>query len=232
MNGIKDKKIALIGRGKTGSEIARMLEGCSLEIFDQERKPNAATLRDFSAAVVLVPGKALQELIPIFLESRVNVLTGLPSETSPLPSYLDFAIKQTQARWIVAANFSLGMTIIHEAIRILKHSDLLFPSVSFQVREVHSREKSERAGQTSQQWLEWLNRDCELKTERIGNVVGIHELILKAEDEEITLRHHTHHRRHYAHGAVWALKRLFSEPALPSGLHRFEELTRRELLRK
>lgn len=231
MNDIKDKKIALIGQGKTGSEIARMLEGCSLEVFDQERKPDAATLRGFDAAVVLVPGKALQELIPIFLESKVDVITGLPSET-PLPSYLDFAVKQTRARWIVAANFSLGLTIIHEAIRILKHSDLLFPSVSFQVREVHNRDKSEGASQTSQQWMEWLNRECELKTERIGDVIGIHELILKTGDEEITLRHHTHHRRHYAHGAVWALRRLFSEPALTPGLHRFEELTRRELLSK
>lgn len=217
-------KTAVIGQGRIGREVLQLLPSETTTVLDSHSTITVETLRQFDLAIVLIPAVPFMQLLPTLLESRIPVVAGVTEVV--MPSYLDMALAEARTRWVVASSFSLGMVVIHEAIRVLKHADKLFDSLNFSVQEVHDLSKHETPTTTARIWKEWLNKPCEIISERRADTVAIHELVLNTPDESITLRHEAFNRKIYARGAVWAAKLLFSDSSLPYGLLRFEDLTR------
>ncbi len=58
---------------------------------------------------------------------------------------------------------------------------------------------------------------------RMGNVVGVHEIIVSTENETVTLRHEAHNRSLFAEGALVAARYLVGKPA---GLYTLADMFR------
>jgi len=217
-------KTAIIGQGKTGREVLQFLQSSLVEVLDSHEPILVNKLREFDVIIVLIPGLKFLELLPTLLNSRVPVVAGLTEVT--LPSYMEVALAEAKTRWVIASSFSLGMIVMHEAIRALKHADRLFDSVNFQIREIHDTSKHDTPTTTALNWRSWLNKPCEISSERENGEVGTHQLVIKTPDEEILLSHKALNRKIFARGAVWAAHRLVEDKNLPYGLIRFEDLTR------
>ncbi len=63
--------------------------------------------------------------------------------------------------------------------------------------------------------------DIGISSVRIGNVVGIHEVIIGTKNQTITLKHEAHSRALFAEGAVAAARFLVGKPA---GLYNMQDL--------
>ncbi len=113
-------------------------------------------------------------------------------------------------------------------INTLTKAKNLFSNYSFHIHEVHHTKKLDAPSGTALTWRDWVGENFDISSERTGDVIGDHTLTLKTDNELITLRHEALDRKIFAEGALWACEKVAS---LPSGLHNFQELTLKELLK-
>ena len=85
---------------------------------------------------------------------------------------------------------------------------------------------------TAISWNEWVDSAAsDITHERIGDVVGDHEMILNTAYEKISIRHQALDRKIFAKGALWAANYLLNVGTEP-GLHLFEEITEKMMNNK
>jgi len=221
-------KFAIIGKGKTGSHVIKLLESknADFEVFDSENLATTSKLKDFDVAICFVNGPIFLELMPTLLEVKIPVITGATGfEWS---KDLRKSVKDAGATWIKASNFSIGMNLIHKMIsETLSKASQLFDEYNFSIHEVHHTKKLDAPSGTAIKWQEWTKEDIKISSERTGDVVGDHTITLKSGNEKITLRHEALDRSIFASGALKAVEFL---EGLESGLYDFEELTLKKLL--
>ena len=102
----------------------------------------------------------------------------------------------------------------------------LFPNAKLNIHEIHHTKKLDGPSGTALSWREWLGNKADINVtfERIGDVVGDHQLTIDAPNEKITLRHEAKNRAIFAEGAIWAAKYLDNNDLSP-GVHYFEDIT-------
>src|SRR5690606_247003 len=166
--------------------------------------------------------EAFVGFIPMLVESEKPVVTG--STGFNWPTDLKF-----KAPWIHATNFSLGMNIAKQMIKIAGLATKLFSQTEFSIHEVHHTKKLDAPSGTALSWREWLNHDCDITSERTGDVIGIHELTVSMPNEEIFMRHNAKDRGIFAAGALWASRYVLSKKDLQPGLYQFSDLVQKEL---
>ena len=67
-------KIALLGKGKTGSKILEL--NSEVTAFDRSNIPTFEKLINFDVIISFLPGEVFSELIPVLLETKKPVVTG------------------------------------------------------------------------------------------------------------------------------------------------------------
>jgi len=222
-------KIAIIGSGKTGSELIKQLPKDQISaIYNTSNPPTPEKLKQADAAIIFVPGSSVEKLLPIILESRIPAIWGSTGFT--WPDHLDALLKKQQTKWIVASNFSLGMNLIRHCLKKLADGKNFLPSPHYHIHEIHHIHKKDKPSGTALTWKNWLGIDCDITSERKDDINGIHELTLKTDFETITLKHEAHSRALFAQGALWATDYLLNHPVLENGLYPFEEIVEKELL--
>lgn len=127
-----------------------------------------------------------------------------------------------------SANFSLGMALLE---RLLRAALAVFPSAEAEILEAHHSRKLDAPSGTALALAEAV-RDCcpdrffrigrqggvrdpreiGIHSLRIGNLTGIHEILLDTGQESLTLRHEAHDRSAYAAGALAAAEFLSLQP--------------------
>jgi 4-hydroxy-tetrahydrodipicolinate reductase len=221
-------KIALLGKGKTGARVLELMQELKIPhvVFDSKNQPTQETLKECDIVISFLSGEVFSEYITLLLESKLPVVTG--STGMNWPAGFDQKLKNQNTTWIYATNFSLGMNIVHQMILILKEANKILPDFSFSMHEVHHTKKLDSPSGTALSWKNWLAQDCDITSERTGDVVGIHELKLKTASEEITLKHEALDRKIFAEGALFAAKKI---KTLPAGLHLFQDIVQAELLK-
>lgn len=218
-------KIALLGKGKTGSEVIKLDQ--SVTIFDSTNAPTLSKLKGHDVIISFLPGPVFKEYIPLLLESKIPVVTG--STGFEWPTNLDDNLKEAGLKWIKAHNFSLGMNIVKKMIETLSKATELFEKHSFKIHEIHHTKKQDAPSGTAISFENWLGHKTQITSERVGDVVGIHELKFESEDEIITIKHDAKDRSIFARGAIWAAKILVNDKDVPFGLLSFNDVVQKKL---
>ena len=224
-------KIAVLGKGKTGSEVIELLKlqkpVVPMTIFDSQNVPTLQKLKGHDVIISFLPGEAFTNLIPTLVDSKIPVVCG--STGFEWPRTLNFKLKDQRIRWIYSSNFSLGMNLVQQMIFTLNRAQKVFSEYSFNIHEVHHTKKLDAPSGTALSWKKWLNLPCEITHERSGDVIGFHELTLNTPFETIKLSHDAKSRKIFAEGAIYAAKKLASDPTIPYGLNSFQEIISQEL---
>lgn len=214
--------IAVIGTGKTGGEVLRLVDGQRVVgPFDSGNPPTAAALEPADAAVIFVPGGAVDDIFDAVLESAVPAAWGTTGYD--WPDDLDRRLRERGVKWLKASNFSLGMNVVRRCLRVLSEGSEVLDRPSFSIHEVHHTDKEDAPSGTALSWREWLGREAEITSERKGDVKGIHRLEIQTKRESIWLKHQARERSVFAEGALWAAGLLASDRTEP-GFHDFSEL--------
>lgn len=215
-------KIAVIGTGKTGGKVVELLGEELSEAFDAHNPPTVEKLKQADAVIIFVPGDAVPDIIDDVIESGIPAAWGSTGYT--WPDDLEERVKSKSAKWIMASNFSLGMNIIRKSIEAISAGSKILKDPEFHIHEVHHVHKKDAPSGTALSWKEWLDKEAEVTSAREGDVKGIHELTLKTDTEEITLRHKALDRALFAEGAIWAAKQLVNHSKMEAGIRTFGQL--------
>lgn len=130
----------------------------------------------------------------------------------------------------LSANMSLGVALL---VELAKKTAAAFPEAEIEIVETHHDRKLDAPSGTALLIAEALRkvrgqvpfvfgrRGQEKRTKeeigihslRMGNVVGIHEVMVATETQTITLKHEAHSRALFAEGAIAAAEFLVGKPA-------------------
>lgn len=218
-------KLALIGKGKTGGKVLELNSlGVEITIFDRTNHPTFEKLSECDVILSFLPGDAFAELIPTLLETKKPVVTGSTGFT--WPANFEQTLKEKKLTWIYATNFSLGVVVLKQLIERLNKVSHLFSEKSLSIHEVHHTKKIDAPSGTALSMKEWLKGECEVTSDRTGDVVGLHTLTLETPSEIIRLEHEAKNRTLFAEGAVWATKMITK---IEPGLHSFQKVVENHL---
>lgn len=207
-------KLAVIGTGKTGGKVTELLSKDQIaDTFDVDYKPTADKLKKADAAIIFVPGSAVDDVFNEVLESGIPAVWG--STGYEWPENLDATLKEAGVKWLKASNFSLGMNIIRRAIKVISEGSEMLDSPEYHIHEVHHVHKKDAPSGTALSWKEWLGKEAEITSERKGDIKGIHELTVKTAAESIFLKHQAHDRAVFAQGAIWAAEQIVKDEIAP-----------------
>lgn len=215
-------KFAVIGAGKTGSKVVDLLDDKQIVgPFDEFNKPTPQKLKQADAAILFVPGNAVEELTGPLMESGIPAAWGTTGYK--WPDNLDEQLKNKGIKWLQASNFSLGMSIVRRCLKVIGQSSSVLTDPSFHIHEIHHIHKQDAPSGTALSWQEWLGRDAEITSERKGDIKGIHQLEVRTDTEFIRLEHRAHDRKIFAQGAIWAAEQL-AKPDIEAGFHDFSAI--------
>jgi 4-hydroxy-tetrahydrodipicolinate reductase len=218
-------KLALLGHGKTGSKVQELWKD-QIELFDRTNVATFEKLMKCDVIISFLPGDAFEAMIPLLLETKKPVVTGSTGFKWPT----DFAktLEEKKVSWIHATNFSLGVVVIKQMIEKLNNMTHLFSEKHLSIHEVHHTKKVDAPSGTAISMGQWLELPCDITSERMGDVVGLHTLTLETPSEIIRLEHEAKNRALFAEGAIWAANYL-TQYKLEPGLHTFQKVVEAHL---
>ena len=217
-------KIALLGKGKTGSKV---LENKAHQViaFDSKNPPTFEKLETFDAIISFLPGDVFKSYIPLLVETKLPVITG--STGFEWPAHLHQTLVEKKISWIYASNFSLGVAIVKQMLTKLSLAKGHFPVHQTSIHEVHHTNKKDSPSGTALSMQSWVAETCQISSERVGDVIGFHELVFDTGSEKIKLSHEALDRKLFADGAIWAAEYL-KQNKIP-GLNSFQDILERTL---
>ena len=193
-------------------------------------KGTADCLIDFSHHSATVPllDWAVKNGVPVLLATTGQTedeLVAVKAASEKIPVFF-------------SANMSLGVAVLCSLVRRAAEA---FPDADIEIVETHHNRKLDAPsgtalalagaiksvredanlvlGRSGRQKRE--KRDVGISSVRLGNVVGIHEVMISTGSETLTLKHEAHSRAVFADGAVLAAEFLSGKPA---GLYTMEDL--------
>ncbi|MDZ7755326.1 dihydrodipicolinate reductase C-terminal domain-containing protein [Rhodohalobacter sp.] len=214
-------KVSVIGTGKTGSEVAELL-GKQAVCFDSKSNITADKLKETDIAIIFVPGEAAEEVSKVVLESGIPAVWGTTGYS--WPEKLPDQVKEANARWVIGANFSLGMNLIRKALNILGKGGEFLKDPEYHIHEVHHVHKKDAPSGTALSWKKWLGRNASISSDRQGDVKGVHNLHLQTDNESIYLKHEAHSRKLFAEGAIWTAEYLLENSQIEPGVYPFSSI--------
>ena len=130
----------------------------------------------------------------------------------------------------LSANMSVGVALL---VELAKKTAAAFPDGEIEIVESHHDRKLDAPSGTAlliaqalrqvRQKAEFVfgrhgqkqrtNEEIGIHSLRMGNVVGIHEVIVATENQTVTLKHEAHSRALFAEGAIAAARFLMGKPA-------------------
>ena len=216
-------KIAVIGTGKTGGEVIKLISPDQLcGAYNTTNPVSIDKLADADVAIIFVSGTAVPKLMSIVMAAGIPAVWG--STGAVWPKDLDEQLQTSGNKWVIAANFSLGMNLVRQCIKILALGNDIMPESQYSIYETHHVHKKDTPSGTALAMKDWLGLDCEIHSERKGEVTGIHKLVLQTGSETITLEHEAHDRAVFAQGAIWAAHYLVEHTNIEPGLYDFNDL--------
>ena len=212
-------KVAVIGRGKTGSAVIECLGKDAIhDVYHSQNPVTIDGLKGADVAIVFVPGAHFKSAFRVLETADIPVVSGVSGFTWP---------EGWQARltkpWIRSLNFSLAMYFIRHCLGTLGKITRVLPEAQFALSETHHVKKLDAPSGTALYWRDWLGHDGEIVAKREGDVKGFHELMVELPFETITLNHKAKDRQLFAQGAIWAARYL-CEHNLPPKAYDFYQI--------
>jgi 4-hydroxy-tetrahydrodipicolinate reductase len=221
-------KVALIGYGKMGNEIEKILIAQHAEIVlkitrDSAHELTIENLRKADVAIEFTrPDAAIENIYKCF-EAGVPVVVGTTAWLKQLPE-VSARCAAEQGGLFYAPNFSIGVNIFFEANRRLAQLMHSQPQYKVRMEEIHHTEKldapSGTAIKTAEVILEeigglkgWhlkgiqpIESSLEIDAIREPHVPGTHSTRFESEVDFIEIKHEAKSRRGFAEGAVAAAR--------------------------
>ena len=169
-------------------------------------------------------------------------LRGLPvmiGTTGQTPAELD-RIAQAAKRIPVfrSGNMSLGIALL---VRLARETAKTFPDAEVEIVEIHHDQKIDVPSGTALMLADAIKsvrpeatynigrpengkrtgEEIGIHAIRLGNVVGVHEIMISTGTQTITLKHEAHDRMLFAEGGMTAAEYLVTQPA---GLYNMETM--------
>lgn len=218
-------KAAIIGYGKMGREIERILLDRGHTVGLIVDRDNAAELdnehlADIDVALEFSTPATAYDNIKTCIAARTPVVSGTTGWTDKLGE-LQQMCRQSGGALFYASNFSLGVNIMFRLNRRLAELMRGHDEYDVRIEETHHTEKKDSPSGTAITLAEdiiarsdmkkgWINSPTdeqsllEIDSFREGKVPGIHTVTYSSQDDVLQLRHSITNRRTLAMGAVIA----------------------------
>lgn len=214
----------VLGRGKTGSLVAKFASGRHhhVRILGAGENAGASALTpdflqtidvviDFTSPTAVVPN------IHACLRAKKSMVVGTTGWQDQLDS-IRSAVANAGTGFLYGANFSIGINLFFETVRSAAEASK--HGYTGQIFERHHHQKKDAPSGTALVMQKIVQENCgsqlEITSFREGEVVGLHELIFDSAKDRIYLCHDAKSRDGYAEGAVLGAEWL-------SGKHGFFE---------
>lgn len=207
----------------------------NVKLFNDFNSINIAVdaIIDFSNHIIT------KDLISYAVKNNIRLVIATTGHTDEEKNLISEASKKIPI--FFAANYSVGVAVlIEEAKRVAS----VFKNADIEIVETHHNRKIDAPSGTALKIAEGLKEikpnanivcgrsgqkkreknDIGVNSVRLGNVVGIHEVMISTEHECITLKHEAYDRGLFAEGAINAAKFLKNKT---TGLYVMNDLLKR-----
>ncbi len=217
--------IALIGYGKMGKEIEKIAVSRGHEIklkidIDNPHDLTVANLQKCDVAIEFtIPKSAVNNYFTCF-EAQIPVVSGTTGWLDKIDE-VHQKCNETDGTFFYGSNFSVGVNLFFELNK--KLAKLMAPRTEYKVEmtEVHHTQKLDSPSGTAISLADdiidilpgkkdWVNdkeptsETINIKSERIGQVPGIHSIKFESAVDFIEITHSAKSRKGFAFGAVLA----------------------------
>jgi len=216
-------KLALVGYGKMGREIEKLVHTDYRESFDvvsridpeardsDYNEINAESVGEADICIDFTRSDSVVDNIKRLVDLEKRIVVGTTGWDDRIPEVRGY-VGEVNGGLIYAPNFSFGVNAylfgIRKAAKILALSD----KFRYELIETHHAEKKDAPSGTAKKMAQALREaeipfsDEEIKSERFGNVVGRHILRIGSPYEKIEFYHDAQNRRGFADGALAAAR--------------------------
>lgn len=224
-------RLALIGYGKMGRQIAAYAAGIGREIaatFDRDALGatpllDSSSLRDIDVCIEFTQPDAVLENIRACAEAGKNIVVGTTGWGHCFEE-VRMLVDQHSVGLIYASNYSLGvqlfMRMVSRAAEIMKR----YPKYDVGIHETHHRLKKDAPSGTALSLANVLVHELpgkkaigavssdvvegsdvlHISSLRIGSITGTHSILFDSEADSIKLTHSAKSRTGFAEGALLA----------------------------
>ncbi|MGA7906858.1 MAG: 4-hydroxy-tetrahydrodipicolinate reductase [Candidatus Sulfotelmatobacter sp.] len=225
-------KLLLLGRGKTGSLVAKVASqrGHSVSVVGAAENTNCAVLtpdrlQDFDVVIDFTTPHCVLAHIEACVKAGKNMVVGTTGWHGEIDR-VSKLVATHRTGFLYAANFSIGVNLFFEVARAAAAA--LRHDYSGQIFERHHAQKKDAPSGTAiaiQQVIRAASgkgEEIEITSFREGEVVGMHEVVLESDADRIYLCHDAKSRRGFAEGAVRAAEWLAGK----KGFYDFKDVWR------
>ena len=224
-------KIALLGYGKMGKTIAKLIETQypqhEITVSVNSENSNKITVKQLAAADVAIefstPEAAYRNILKAF-EANLPVVCGTTAWLSQLEDIKNLC-KNENKTFFYASNFSIGVNIFFALNKKLAELMQWQDSYLLQIDEIHHTEKKDAPSGTGislandiiaiqKNKKKWLNKATEsseivpIVSHREHDVKGTHLVAYRSSIDDIEIKHTAHSREGFAKGAITAAEWL------------------------
>ena len=220
---------ALAEAGCRGAEI---VAGVDAFAKDDTCVPCARSFAEASADVDCVVDfshhSLTHELLAFCVKNSLPLVLATTGQTEEERAEINEAAKRIPL--FFASNYSMGIALL---IELAKKAASLMPEAEIEIIEAHHDRKLDAPSGTALTIAEELKtvrtdaefvmgrsgqhkrEKCEIgiNSIRMGNIVGMHEVMIGTQNQTITLKHEAHSRALFAEGALAACEFLMGKPA-------------------
>ena len=241
------RAIVVGAKGRMGAHVLNALESAGIEcvakvdgFYDETKNNEYKTLSEVNVEADVLIDFSFHLLIKDICEyvaktgiATVIATTGHTAEEKQM--IYDLASK---APVFYSGNYSLGITMLCDAVKRVVSA---FPDADVEIVETHHNRKADAPSGTAKMLFDAVkevrpdavevdgrNGMCKrpknevgVNAIRVGNIVGIHEVIIGTDFEQITLKHEAYDRAMFAQGAVKAANYLVGKA---NGLYSMKDL--------
>ncbi len=227
-------KAAIIGYGKMGREIERVLTGRGHEValvidVDNAGDLNASKMAGVDVAIEFTTPDTALGNIKRCLEIGVPVVCGTTAWTAHLPE-VEALCRERGGAFFYASNYSIGVNVVFELNRRLAEMMNRFAEYDVTVEEVHHTQKKDAPSGTAivladgivdalDRKVRWVGAtttdpgELEVVSVRRSVAPGTHTVTYESPVDTLTLTHNIKSRAGLAAGAVAAAEFLVAEVA-------------------
>jgi 4-hydroxy-tetrahydrodipicolinate reductase len=149
--------------------------------------------------------------------SGVSLVTAVSNYSADKVAKLERLGSVCKVVW--APNITIGINFLILASQVLKE---IAPYTDIQIIEEHFRDKAEISGTAKRAAAVLELAETDIKSIRVGGIIGVHEIIFGFPYQTVRLRHESISREAFGNGAIFAATEL-QKTASP-GLYQMEQL--------
>ena len=218
-------KVAIIGYGKMGHEIEKVLRErghevvATIDVDNRKEMMTPEVLSQADVAIEFTSPSTAYDNIRTCIEAGVAVLSGSTGWTER-KAELDELCRQKGRAFFYSSNYSVGVNVLFRLNRWLAAVMGRMPQYEVGIEEVHHIHKLDAPSGTAATLAEEMRvasgGTLDVKREDIvsvreGEVPGIHTITYDSEEDTLTVSHSAKSRRGLALGAVLAAEWLVAD---------------------